>query len=370
MALKDNSQEKWDYSKHTEVKHLLLEKYLKGWIVILGKFNDKIAYFDGFAGRGQYSDGSFGSPILAMKACQDVANVSSVRNLTYTCFFIEKNPDNYDNLVSIVNSQKSNFPSVSNAHCINGEFDDVINDILDKINNRLVPSFFFIDPFGYSGVPFSTIKRILSIPKTEVFFNFMARDINRFISLKNQENNLNRLYGNDSWKQFMELKGNERIIALRDLYMKRLLDENCAKYVWPFRICEDNRYATLYYLIYATNNFKGLDVMKGIMFKQNEHFAFLGPKEYNYQILRNQLKLFDNNIESLKEFLLKSMPKDIAFTYEKIKEMTYMDTPAVDKHYRAALKSLEKENKIRVYRITSKSSRGLSGNDKIIFLQN
>ena len=37
MPLPDNAIEKWEYKKHTEVKHEILGKYLSGWIKILGK---------------------------------------------------------------------------------------------------------------------------------------------------------------------------------------------------------------------------------------------------------------------------------------------------------------------------------------------
>src|SRR4030043_186638 len=36
----------WEYKEHTKVKHILLEKYLAAWIPILGKYNQKICYFD------------------------------------------------------------------------------------------------------------------------------------------------------------------------------------------------------------------------------------------------------------------------------------------------------------------------------------
>lgn len=51
--LKDSAPEKWEYKEHTRVKHILLTKYLSAWIPILGKWNQRICYFDGFAGRGE-----------------------------------------------------------------------------------------------------------------------------------------------------------------------------------------------------------------------------------------------------------------------------------------------------------------------------
>lgn len=196
MSLIDSDIKKWEYSEHAKVKHLLLTKYLPTWITILGSFSGRICYFDGFAGRGEYTDGSPGSPILALDAMEEVRNNTSVKNFEYNCFFIENNKDNYGNLNEVVNRLKSNYPSVNHIECIYSDFDTKINEILDYLeekNKMLAPSFFFIDPFGFTGVNFNTIKRILSQPKTEIFFNFMVRDVNRFLSLPNQEENMNTL---------------------------------------------------------------------------------------------------------------------------------------------------------------------------------
>lgn len=368
MALKDNDIRKWQYTEHARVKHLILTKYLTAWITILGSRERRICYFDGFAGRGEYQDGTLGSPIIAFKALEEVINNTKVRDFEFNCVFIEKDEDNFNNLKMVVQRELAKYPFVNKVLYLHDDFDTAINSLLDEIekeNGQIAPSFFFIDPFGFTGVNFKTIQRILAQKKTEIFFNFMVRDVNRFLNLPNQEHNMNLLFGNDSWKKLLNMKGVKRQNALRDLYIDNLLNSGAAKYVWPFRVCEDNRSATLYYLIFATNNFKGLEVMKGIMFNQNEHFAYLGPKEHDYQVSRNQLRLFDFEEEHLKSFLL-NMYKNTSKTYEQIKEETYMYNYCIDKHYRNAIKSLEKENKVKIVRVSSKRS-GLKGNDIIIF---
>lgn len=57
-------------TKHTRLKHLILEYYLKEWAEILANasyFNrqEDIYYIDGFAGRGIFLDGDKGSPLIA-----------------------------------------------------------------------------------------------------------------------------------------------------------------------------------------------------------------------------------------------------------------------------------------------------------------
>jgi len=243
MSLKDSDKQKWNYTEHAKVKHLLLQKYLPVWITILGSRYKRIYYFDGFAGRGEYNDGNPGSPLLALEALKSVYNNTSVRGFEYNCIFVEKNLDNFNNLKEVVERERSSLPSACNVYYKHADFDSYINNVLDKFEKsgkRLPPSFFFIDPFGYTGVNFNAIKRILHQPKTEVFLNFMVRDVNRFLKLKHQEKNMNTLFGNDKWKDLLAINDKERQTALRDLYVDNLIETGAAKYVWPFRVCQDD----------------------------------------------------------------------------------------------------------------------------------
>ncbi len=188
--MKDSALEKWEYREHTRVKHILLEKYLDAWIPILGRYNPRICYFDGFAGRGEYIDIKtrqtiLGSPLIALK----VADRRSEYYEKLICFFIEKDEDNFKNLEEGLERER---PNVKNWQKIeietrNDEFANVIEEIFENMSEGhiLVPSFLFVDPFGFSGIPFSVITRILSNPKTEVFFTFMVRDITRLSRCRN-----------------------------------------------------------------------------------------------------------------------------------------------------------------------------------------
>jgi three-Cys-motif partner protein len=136
MSLKDSDRRKWIYSEHAKVKHLLLAKYLPAWITILGSSSPRICYFDGFAGRGEYADGSPGSPILALKAIEQVYNNTRVRGFEYNCIFIENDPDNFNNLKEVVERERPNFPSAGNVYYIHSDFDTFINNELDKLEAR------------------------------------------------------------------------------------------------------------------------------------------------------------------------------------------------------------------------------------------
>jgi len=241
-----------------------------------------------------------------------------------------------------------------------------VTELVEQVGVRIAPSFFFIDPFGFSGVPFEAVKNILSLPRTEIFFTFMSRDINRFLGIPQVERHLDALYPTSEWRQIYRMENwQKRDKALLDLYLKSLHEVAGVKYAWAFRVCMDEKYQTLYYLIHATNHFDGLKIMKDIMHKQGAsgEFAWLGPKESLY---RHQQKLFDDDTPSLKKYLLRRFEGEIK-SFDEILEETYQDTRFVESQYRQALKELEKERKINVERVTSKTTRGLGGKDKISF---
>jgi spore photoproduct lyase len=374
-------QEKWVLKEHTKVKHEILKKYLHPWIRILGKSYRIILFFDCFAGRGEYIDEktvkvwATGSPIIALKLADELLQFCEQKGYEpyfdkFICIAIEKDKANIENLQSIVNREKEKlkFKDRIKIKFVRGEFANVVYKLIEwikKENIQIAPSFFFIDPFGFSGVPFEAVKNILSIPKTEILFTFMSRDINRFLNLPHVEKHLNNLYPTSEWKEIYKIKDwQERDKKLLDLYLKSLQEVAGVKYVFPFRVCMDEKYHTLYYLIYATNHFLGFKIMKNIMYNQGTpgKFAWLGPKDSFY---RRQQKLFDEDIPSLKDYLLKRFSGQTK-TFDEILEETYQDTRFIEKHYRKALKELENEGKIKIERVSSKGS-GLKENDRITF---
>jgi spore photoproduct lyase len=370
---KNSALEKWEYREHTKVKHILLKKYLAAWIPILGKWNPKICYFDGFAGRGEYADGTLGSPLIALEVADNLSQYYG----QLICFFIEKGLDNFTNLEKVLEREHPKIKSPQKIKVIkeNDEFAKVIEGIfeyLEKEKSILAPSFFFVDPFGFSGIPFDIIRKILGNPKTEVFFTFMVRDISRFLQVPGLKDTFNTLFGTDRWKNILN-SSEKPEIALINLYREQLHEVANVKYSWAFRVCTSDKVQTLYYLLHATNNLKGHYIMKNIMFNQSAegNFAYLGPEDIS---ARTQMRLFDvNSIQDLKKYLLERF-KGKQLSYEKIIEQVCTswntEPPYIDKHYRQALKQLEIDKKVKIDRITSKTKNGLSGEDIVTFLQN
>ena len=365
MPLPDDSLEKWEYKERTKVKHEILSKYLGGWTKILGKFHN-LNIFDCFAGRGRFPDGMEGSPLIVIKTIAEIREKMG-RPKGASCIFIERSKNNFQNLQVEINKERENSPQIYgdwlNVKCFNDEFANVASGIINKYGESLAPSFFFIDPFGFSGVPFEVIKNILSIGKTEVFITFMVRDVNRFFQSSNHRSSIEELCGINNVQQILQNRYSNlpREQALLKLYRDQLHEDGGVKYTIPFKISEDERLQTTYYLIHATNHPAGCELMKEIMYKAGTEgrFGYLGPDD-------GQLALTQfAGIAKLKKLLLNRF-KGRILSYKDLRYETLMDTDFIKKHYHEALLELESEGKISMDGMGPRG--GLPDGAKIAFI--
>lgn len=368
--LADHDPDKWVYTEHAKVKHELLRDYLLPWARILatGPYGrDRLVYIDGFAGRGQYEEQGgtvvAGSPIIALQQ----APVWLQYTREVELHFVEADETNFTNLASIVHSKAPTNPRIK-IELWNRRYVDALDPILAK-TPVTTPLFCFIDPFGFGGVPFETVRRVLQRPRAEVFFTLMVRDIGRFLRAPNREEVLTQLFGTDAWREIPSSTAG-REIAIRDLYVQQLRKETRTQYIWTFRVCMDEKRQTIYYLVHATNHLRGIQLMKGIMRNQGKgipgSFAFLGPEDFT---TKHQLTLFDDpdDVEHLQQLLLSHFRgRSRTFTGCQEETIWFDHNPCVEKHYRKALKALEEQGVVRIQRVESKNT-GLAGKDIIHF---
>ena len=344
MTLPDDLEEKWEYKEHTKVKHEILSKYLTVWINILGTFH-KLYLFDCFAGRGIYSDGEQGSPL---KIIQILENLHRHRRKPKEaeCFFIEKNQNNYENLKELVDRKQNEIESWLKIHTYQGIFSEIINELMEEYNEKISPGFFFIDPFGFGGIPLKIIKKLLSIEKTEVFITFMIRDVIRFLESTSHQNSIKDLYGIENViKRLTEgpYKNMKKEEALLKLYRDQLHKQANVIYTFSFKVNTDEKLQTTYYLIHCTNHPKGCMLMKAIMYSSGTEgkFGYFGPAEGQLTLDLPQF----GGMKKFKAFLVKKF-KNRSISFIDLQNETLMDTRLIEKHYRQAIRELEKENKI------------------------
>ncbi len=156
---------------------------------------------------------------------------------------------------------------------VEANFTDVMGSLFERINGlALVPTFAFVDPFGYRDTAIGLTGRILSFPKCEVLIYLPLYNIARFVNEPGQETVLTSLYGDDNWKVAREIEGFEaKQDVLHDLFVDAL--RRHTKYVRSFEMLGRTTNSG-YHLFFGTGDEQGLRQMKAAMWKVDpEHGA-------------------------------------------------------------------------------------------------
>ncbi len=331
----------WPIEPHTQAKHEILRRYLGAWFAILGSKIPRIMYLDGFCGPGRYSGGEPGSPIIALETA--MSHKERLRNSELIFFFIDERGDRITHLKTEISHLEipPNYKIIPRT----GEFHDILTKVLDDIeekSQKLIPTFAFIDPFGFSGVPFYLIQRFLEMLNAEVFITIMMRDINRFAEHPDPktQHHILKLFGTQKVLNVIRGSG-DRLLALRQLYQEQLL--RYAKFVRFFEMCDQNN-QVIYFLFFASNHPLGHLKMKEAFWKIDSSSGFKFSDATN----PSQLILFAiDPSEDLANFLLKSFYGQKLLSEDVI---TFVEdkTPFISKHARSALKHLEQNQLIMV----------------------
>ena len=345
----------WDLEPHSRAKHEILKRYMQAWVPILGQTDfSEIVYIDGFAGPGRYSRGEDGSPIIALKAALDHQERIKPK---MTFLFVERRDDRADMLRAVLDEIK--LPPKFFARVEGGRtFEEVVTSFLDsrtRNGQRLPPTFAFIDPFGWSGVPFELVRRILSFSSCEVLVTFMYEEINRFISHPDQVSNFESFFGTSESDQVtLASDPQQRNRYLHDLYLRQLRDFAGMQYVRSFEM-RNLKDLTDYYLFYATDNLLGLKKMKEAMWKvdRSGEFSFSDATDPRQLVLFGAEPQFD----ILRSQMI-SQFQGQETTIREIEEFVVSATAFRETHYkRQVLKPLEVSQPPRLIAIDPPSNR-------------
>lgn len=257
----------WALAPHTIGKHRVLQRYLKAWLPILARRNERILFIDGFAGPGEYLNGEKGSPMIALEALSTHRHLTKIESQVIF-FFIEENAERAKYLETRIGPIVNELGSQVIAEVRQGTFDGAMTEVLDQIDQqgaKLAPAFVMVDPFGVSDTPMAVLERILKNPKSELYVSFMWEYFNRFKDTDEFDPHLDSLFGTDAWRPLARIPDwRERKRAIFDLY-RRELKQRGAKFVLHFELYEG---ATLKYAIFfATKSDLGCDRMKEAIWK-------------------------------------------------------------------------------------------------------
>jgi three-Cys-motif partner protein len=324
---------------HSAVKARIIASYFTAWARIMKPRarSGKMAYIDLYAGKGMYDDGTPSTPILILNT---ILADEKLREMVVTIFgdesadCVEALRANIAALPEIASLKYKPQVGVGAAH---------ESGITEQFAVRsVVPTFMFLDPFGYHGLSVGLIRSILKDWGCEVAFFF----------------SFNRIRGailNDVVREEMDaIFGTERVDALRELLptlknqkekedailaaLEESLNAIGGNFVLTFRFRNEDGRAT-HHIVFVTKNDVAYDIMKDIMARESSG----KPQDVSiFEFCPNaSIPLFEmeSPLDDLKRDLLQRYRGQTMSISEIYKQHNYK-TRYIKRNYQKALEQL------------------------------
>jgi three-Cys-motif partner protein len=335
--------------EQSTIKANIVSSYFWAWAKVIipaekKRGGNRVAYIDLFAGPGRYKDGTKSTPLLVLeRAIRD----PEMREVLVT-MFNDKDENNSRSLEQAIselpNIEKLKYrPEVRNK--------EVGQEIVAMFSQmRLIPTLFFIDPWGYKGLTLQLINSVLKDWGCDIIIFFNYNRISMGLSNPYVEEHMNALFTKqraDKLRQHLEtLNPSEREMAIVE-EIANALTEMGAKYVLPFCFKNEHGTRTSHHLIFVTKHFRGYGIMKDIMARQSSA-ADQGVPSFNYNPADKRFPLLfelTRPLDDLGNMLLKDLVgRRLSLT--ELYEEHSVGKPYILKNYQDALRKLESAGKI------------------------
>lgn len=342
----------FDESKEQSlVKAEIVAKYFWAWAKVMipqaKKMRGNIAYIDLFSGPGRYQDGSKSTPLLILERA--IAD-PDMREMLMT-IFNDRDSNNTQSLQQAIRSLVHIENLRHQPRVLNEEVGEEFFRTLEQF--RLVPTLFFIDPWGYKGLSIRLIGSLIMNWGCDCIFFFNYNRINMGLSNRSVEKHMNALFGKERADVLREelspMSPYERELTVIEA-ISEALKEIGGKYVLPFCFKNDEATRTSHHLIFVSKNVRGYSIMKEIMAKESTASDQGVPSfEYNpatiYQPLLFELSRPLDELENmlLDEFAGKTL------AMEDVYNQHHVGKRYISKNYKDVLLKLEQQGKITAH---------------------
>jgi three-Cys-motif partner protein len=249
---------------HSQVKAAFVAGYVPTWasIMLRSKAN-RVLYIDLYAGRGKYDDGSPSTPLILLK---ELLYVPILRDGVATWF-----SDSDGATIARLDANIKQLPDLSNLKhppvVQRGTVDDSTHQ---ELMGSKIPTFAFLDPFGYKGLSAKLVHAVIKDWGCECMFYFNYNRIRAAIDNPMVRQRMTAIFGEDRSESLRsELKATDQskteAAVLQSL--ADAMNEIGGRYVLPFRF--KNRGRTTHHLVFVTKSFTGLDRMREVMSKHS-----------------------------------------------------------------------------------------------------
>lgn len=261
---------------HTLVKTEIVLKYFKVWSQVLRKSASELQYLDLYAGKGRHENGDVSTPIRLL----EMAAEDSFLRQNLLVILNDVKPTYCKQLRRLISelglSQKfHNKPRVHNT-----EIDEPVAERLANV--KMVPTFCFIDPYGYKGLTQSLVRSVIKDFGSDCLVFLHTSGINRNIS-KDLEKR----------KDVIPIFGQKRFMEL----LARFARPNCnriAEIVTAFRAASRDvgaRFSSILQFNFPNTN------------RISHHLVFLSKNRLGFRIMRNIMAGFSLKDEGVPRYV-------------------------------------------------------------------
>ncbi|PGH55916.1 hypothetical protein CRT60_21950 [Azospirillum palustre] len=335
-------------SDQSEVKARIVSKYFKVWAKIIAPsartHHGKMAYIDLYAGPGRYKDGAASTPLMVLETA--IAD-PQLRNLLVTVFN-EGDKATADTLFEEIEKLKDIGLLKFKPTVHNQNVDESIADMLAK--TKLVPSFSFVDPFGYKGLSQKIINGVIKDWGCDCVLFFNYNRINAGISNILVESHMEALFGPTRAAQ-LRASVQGQVPAKREALVIEAIAQSIKEmggtYVLPFRFRSETGARLSHCLIFVSKHVLGYEIMKEIMATESStedqgiaSFAY-SPADAATPLLFSLARPLDGLADDLCQCFAGRTLKMV-----EIYRQHHVDTPYISRNYKEALRQLEGAGRI------------------------
>ncbi|MFN3628078.1 MAG: three-Cys-motif partner protein TcmP [Parvibaculum sp.] len=333
----------------SEVKARIVSKYFAAWAnVILPsviKHNSRLAYVDLYAGPGRYKDGAASTPIMVLEKAISDAKLSKY----LMALFNDVDSQNTSTLQSEIDKlpgiERLTYKPTVSCNAVNEDAERYFSE------TRLVPSFTFIDPWGYKGLSLKIVNGVIKDWGCDCVFFFNYNRINAGISNDAVEAHMAALFGSERAHKLRERVAGASPTMRESMILEEMtqaIKEMGGTYVLPFRFKSTSGRPT-HHLIFVSKNFRGYSIMKEIMTKESST-EDQGVPSFTYSPADASMPLLfslQQPLSALRASLLETFAGQ-ELTTEKIYEQHSVDRPFIMKNYKEVLRKMEEGGILQV----------------------
>jgi three-Cys-motif partner protein len=334
--------------EQSQIKARIVAKYFWAWAKVVipstKLHGNRIAYIDLFAGPGRYEDGTLSTPLLVL---QSAIGDPDMRNMLVTVFN-DRDGENAGKLRAAIEA----LPGINTLKYKPQISNQVVGEELAKMFSglRLVPTFFFVDPWGYKGLSLGLIKSVLQNWGCDCVFFFNYNRVNMGLNNDMVREHMDALFGKERADKLRATLPGLNPADRENTIVEELAQSLKAlggSFVLPFTFRDENANRTKQHLIFVTKNFKGYEIMKEIMSKESsEHVQGVPSFEFSPASERYRM-LFELSrpLDDLADMLLNDFAGETA-TMRDIYLRHSVGRPYIERNYKQALIALEAQGKV------------------------